>query len=779
MPNLPSSRSIASSRLAFFWLALVVLASALLVKQWAFSTTSPIETDIMKLLPQSRQSPLAQAAFDKVTDSMSDKVAFVLTGRDSTSLFDAARDLETKLRHQSELTDVTGQIDAAKQQAWASYYFQHRFQFLTDAQRDRLNTAPEQQVQGVIQALYNPFSGVTGQELASDPFLLFRDYLSHLNQLSTQFQLHQGFLTTQKDGQTYVLLTASLTDSPYSLQAQQIVAQVNEWQQAIKQQYQVEMAYTGVVFYADFGTRSAKSEISTIGSVSLLGIVLLVMLVFRSAAPLLLALLSVSVGLLVALAATTAIFGKVHLFSLVFGASLIGVSIDYAFHYLTDRLAAGKRWDSVAGLKHILAAITLGLITSLIGYLGLLVAPFPGLQQLALFSAIGLLAAYATVVSWYPLLARAPTPSRHLPAMGLLSRWLDWWQGRTIRIALPSTLLVLSAIALTQVHYDDDIRQLQAMPQALKQQETRVSQVTGMNSSQQMLVVSANDDEALMRKLEQLDGTLQNWQQDQVLQGYQSLHQYLASQQRQQSDFALVEQLYQRFAPQLSQSLRLASVPTLSASFIPVSLSDYLSESVSEPVKFLYLGRIGEAVAAVIMLKGVQHADVIQAFAANDAHLAYLDKAAEISQLFGEYRVKVMELLAAALAGIALLLMWRYGWRHTLRILFPCVIACMVGLAVTVLTGSALNLFNLLALVLVIGIGIDYTLFFAEQARSHSTLLAITLSAITTLLSFGLLALSQTHAIHSFGVTTLSGIFVAWLLSPLAIQPPPPSESKS
>ncbi|MCG6450903.1 hypothetical protein K6U33_08595, partial [Vibrio parahaemolyticus] len=104
-------------------------------------------------------------------------------------------------------------------------------------------------------------------------------------------------------------------------------------------------------------------------------------------------------------------------------------------------------------------------------------------------------------------------------------------------------------------------------------------------------------------------------------------------------------------------------------------------------------------------------------------------------------------------------------------ILFPCVIACMVGLAVTVMTGSALNLFNLLALVLVIGIGIDYTLFFAEQARSHSTLLAITLSATTTLLSFGLLALSQTHAIHSFGVTTLSGIFVAWLLSPLAIQP--------
>ncbi|MFA0521431.1 MMPL family transporter, partial [Vibrio sp. 10N.222.55.E8] len=144
-----------------------------------------------------------------------------------------------------------------------------------------------------------------------------------------------------------------------------------------------------------YGTQSAKSEISTIGLGSLAGVILLVWLTFRSALPLTLSLLSISTGLLVALVSTVAIFGKIHLFSLVFGASLIGVSIDYSFHFLTDRLAAGNQWQSDKGLKHIFVAITLGLLTSLIGYLGLLVAPFPGLQQLALFSSIGLIAAYA------------------------------------------------------------------------------------------------------------------------------------------------------------------------------------------------------------------------------------------------------------------------------------------------------------------------------------------------------------------------------------------------
>lgn len=130
-----------------------------------------------------------------------------------------------------------------------------------------------------------------------------------------------------------------------------------------------------------------------------------------------------------------------------------------------------------------------------------------------------------------------------------------------------------------------------------------------------------------------------------------------------------------------------------------------------------------------------------------------------------------MELLGGAILVILLVVSMRYGLKHGVLIVLPSMIACIAGLAVTVVIGSNLNLFNLLALILIVGIGIDYTLFFAEKTRSASTLLAISLSAATTLLSFGLLALSNTHAIHSFGLTVLCGIFIAWLLAPLAIKP--------
>ncbi|MDC5705458.1 MMPL family transporter [Vibrio europaeus] len=773
LPN--SAEATTTKKIALAWLGLVILFIAMLAKQWLWSAQSPIETNILKLLPINQQDPVAEQAFESVTSNLSDKVVFVVTADKDEKTFAAASQLEQDLTQTGLFTEVVGKVSAAQQSQWAAYYFDHRYQQLTAEQRDRLANQPQAQIQYVLQSLYNPFSGVTGQELASDPFLLFRDYLSQLTQLSSAFVLDQGFLTTEFEGQKYILVSATLNDSPYSLTAQQGVTDILSIERSLAEKFGANTFHTGVLFYAQFGTESAKSEISTIGLFSLLGVIILVVGVFRSAAPLSLALLSIGVGLLSALALTTWIFGSVHLFSLVFGASLIGVSIDYAFHYLTERLAAGQKWDSRKGLKHIFTAITMGLITSLIGYLGMLIAPFPGLQQLALFSSIGLIAAYATVVAWYPVLAVKPSADRKLPGQWIWRPWLALWTKPVVKYGLPLTCLIAATLPLSNLHYDDDIRQLQAMPESLKQQEEFITQLSGLQSSQQMLVVTAANDEALLQRLEALDTQLKEWQREGKIQGYQSLSQYLSSTTRQEQNYQLIQDLYQQQDTLLRDTLKLSEVPRLSAPLSKVTLQEYLEHTVSEPVRFLYIGKIADKVAGVVILNELSQPEEIKAFANMHSDVSYLNKAEEISALFADYRIKVMELLIAALAVIALLLVKRYGFKHSIKILVPSLIACVAGLATASAVGSTLNLFNLLALILIIGIGIDYTLFFAEKARSQSTLLAITLSAMTTLLSFGLLSLSQTHAIHSFGITVLSGIFVAWLLSPLAIEERKPS----
>ena len=74
----------------------------------------------------------------------------------------------------------------------------------------------------------------------------------------------------------------------------------------------------------------------------------------------------------------------------------------------------------------------------------------------------------------------------------------------------------------------------------------------------------------------------------------------------------------------------------------------------------------------------------------------------------------------------------------------PPIVAALLTLAVLGITGQPINLFSVLALLLVLGIGIDYTIFFAEAKEKRETaMLAILLSACTTILSFGFLSLAS------------------------------------
>lgn len=785
-----------SKLLAASWLAVIVIFGATLIWQLS-SRTSPIETNIMALLPKDKQDPVAQIAFDNIATSMSNKVIFLVGSEDKDRAIAAATEFSKQLESLSLFSHIKAKIDSESQQAWGQFFYPNRFQLLTDAQRKQLQIAPQKQTQQVIQSVYNPFSGVTGSELKNDPFLLFRDFLTQLSANSGNFVLSNGFLTAQYQGKTYALINAELQGSPYSFDLQSKLPELNDLQKKIEQKFtgisdnktgtkannnKIEILHTGVIFYAAHGTQSAKNEISTIGAGSLVGIILLILFVYRSITPLNLALLSIGCGLLSAFVVTVAVFGKVHLFSLVFGASLIGVSIDYAFHYLTDRLAAGKNWDSQQGLRHIFVAISFGLITSLIGYLGMLVAPFPGLQQLALFSAVGLCAAYASVVCWYPILASSPSKVTHLPLSKTMSIWLQLWQKRSIRIGLPLSLLIMAALGLSQAKYNDDIRQLQALPTQLKQQENSIKAISGISNGQQMLLVKASDDQALLQRLEQVSKQLDGFINQGKLQGYQSLTQYIPSALSQHQNYQLIKQLYANQGKKLQQSLKLNQALNFDAQFNPISINDFLASPISEPVRFMWLGKILGQQSAVIRLTGLSAPIFMQQYANSQVNVSYLDKTDDISRLFGSYRERVTELLAFASALVFLVVALRYGWQQGLRIMIPPLLAGGIGIAVTVLTGAPLNLFNLLALILILGIGIDYTLFFAEHSHHetmqpstkteplHSTLLAISLSGLTTLLSFGLLALSETQAIHSFGITVLFGIIICWLLAPLAMK---------
>jgi predicted exporter len=86
--------------------------------------------------------------------------------------------------------------------------------------------------------------------------------------------------------------------------------------------------------------------------------------------------------------------------------------------------------------------------------------------------------------------------------------------------------------------------------------------------------------------------------------------------------------------------------------------------------------------------------------------------------------------------------------------------------------GQPLQLFHVLALALLLGVGIDYGIFLFEHRGDGAAWTAVVLGAASTWLAFGLLALSHTPALRAFGFTLLVGLAAVALLAPTLRAPP-------
>ena len=675
----------------------------------------------------------------------------------------------TLLQRSGALSEVKGPMDAPGQQAWGEFFWQHRNGMIDPATRARLQNGGEAQAQWVLSQLYSAFSGVSGKELQNDPLMLMRGAQLALAQNGQKLRLMDGWLVTQDDaGNYWYLLHGELAGSSFDMQqTHRLVTTLNALQATLKTHYpQAQLLSRGTVFYSDYASQQAKRDISTLGVATLLGVLLLIVATFRSLRPLLLCAISIGIGALAGTVATLLFFGELHLMTLVMSMSIIGISADYTLYYLTERLVHGGENSPWQSLDKVRNALLLALLTTVVAYLIMMLAPFPGIRQMALFAAVGLSASCLTVIFWHPWLCRG-LPVRPVPASRAMSRWLTAWRrNKTLAVGLPVTLALLSAAGIATLKVDDDIAQLQALPKTILAQEKTITALTGQRVDQKWFVVYGTSAQQTLERLEAFTPALAQAQKAGELASWRTLP--LNSMKRQKSDLALLHHA----APAVMNVLHSAGLNTVSPDLtpMPVSVDAWLASPASEGWRLLWLTLPGGESGVLVPVDGVKNSTALSERAAQHEGVVWIDRKASFDSLFALYRTLLTGLLCVALAAIACGAIIRLGWRQGLISLVPSVLSLSCGLAALAVAGHSVNLFSLLALVLVLGIGINYTLFFSNPRGTPLTsMLAITLAMMTTLLTLGMLVFSATQAISSFGIVLVSGIFTAFLLAPLAM----------
>lgn len=786
------------------WLSLMLAASLWTLQLW--HNGAKVQSDILAMLPHLQQDSLTARALEQVESTLADQVYLALIAKDETQAIAAATLLIEQLKAQNTaFTDIRS-ADMQMGEALGQYYFPHRFKLLTSEQADALtHNGLDSLVASATQQLYNAFSYANSQLLTQDPLLLFPANLLALAP-SSKLSAKQGILLAHpKQGVDHsegvaAIVMAKGKDSAFNPNAQLIQqAALTQALTSVTEQYAyIQVLQAGALFHAIEATNTAKSEISILGLASLLGVVLLVWLAFRSVMPLLLAIVTISSGLLLAVTFTLSVFGELHLLTLVFGTSLIGIAIDYSFHFYCERLSDHQR-SAQATVAYIFPTVSLAFITSALAYVGIGLAPFPGMQQVAIFCASGLLGAYLTLVLAYPLLAGSKLPSGERP-LNLAQAYLTKLTGFSNKLVSPGGLSLFTLalvgvclLGISQLKVDDDIRHLQQSPASVTEPEDKLRKLLSGGTDNQFLLVRASSEEALLQKLESLGPQLDTAIKQQELGNYVSLSRYLPSKQKQDAAYRLQGEIYQSQLTTVLNSIGLdeSLAPNLSAAYLAAK------DSYITPKNFFKLG-FGKQLAplwltptelasqnhaasidannddtsygAIVLLGGIEDISALQARFAKDPQVQLIDKVADISTLMGHYRLLTLKLLGLALVIALLLFSLSFGLKKATVVVAVPALAAVLTLAILGLVGSPLSLFHALALILVFGIGIDYSLFFAAAAQyGRAVMMAVFMSACSTLLAFGLLAFSQTQAIHYFGLTLSLGIGFTFVLSPLIL----------
>ncbi len=773
------------------WLLGITLCSLLLL--WQLTQARSFDSSILALLPDTHRSPAEELAQQRLIDSADNQLLVLVGSGDSdqatTQSLHYAQQLLQLLTDSGLFEQVQGAPSEADTQQWQNFYQPYRYHLLTPASAERLEQRDSQLVSDSLTRLFSPLAAAIAPTLVDDPLQLFQQWqLASLP--ATSVSLQDGWPSARDQGRLYRLIVVTLSDSAYDFDYQQAVMQQLH---TLRQQLpaDIELKTSGLILHAAHGTQQARQEISTIGVGSVIGIVLLLWSCFGRPSAVMLAFLPLLSGFLLAMAVSLLLFERLHLITLAFGASLIGVAIDYSLHYL----CAQREHPQQSILPRILPGLSLALLSSGLAYAAQAIAPFPGLRQMAVFSVLGLIGAWLTVVCGLPFLSRV----QHLRSndRGLAASWtsrLERWQGYwpnlqswplkawSIRLTLISLLFGLVYL-VSQQPGSDDLRLLQTSPQALLDQDAQVQALLGSPNPSQYFLIQGSDPEQLRQREERLQPALQQAMAAGWISDYQALSRSIPSRQQQQRNYQLYAQQVFSATGLLVDWADQAQLQPLASEARqrfrqtpdqPLEFADWLQQPVSQLSRRLWLGSPSSGqengpVFSVITLSGVDGAAAISrlsTLAATDPNVVFVDRISDLSAVLHHYRQQLSQWLLLAYGLVTVLLLCRYG-RHTWRLLAAPAIASLITLASLTTLGIPVTLFHVLALLLVLGIGLDTSIFLYDSGNSPHTWLAVSLSALTTLLAFGLLTLSATPVLHFFGQTVLIGLIGVWLLAPV------------
>lgn len=784
----------------------LLLFTAMLSAGIFFALKLRLSEDISKVLPESRN--MNNINFVLSNAQLMDKVIFNISLLDSSRpanpemLANFARQFTDSIQIQL-VPGMVQNLDKAPDEAdMLTLYedvYAHLPVFLTDSDYEKIDSliTPEnidKALEYDYKTLISPMGLGTKKMIQQDPlhFSVIALNKFRLLQVSDNFKLYRGFFMSKNERN--LLLLATPVHSSETKINQQLFDRVDQIIQNLteKKYPEIRVEYFGNAVVALGNAQRIKQDIILTMTLALIMLVLSISLFFRKIYSFLVIFSPVLFGAIVSLAVLYLTRSEVSAISLGIGSVLLGISVDYGIHVFSH---FRENRDIRGLLKDISTPIVLGSITTAAAFFTLHYVNSQALNDLGLFAGVSVLAAAFFSLTFLPLLFSREKSGVADFSKGVLDNIASFPLSK-------NKILLFAILALTIVFYftskkvgfDSDMMKNNYLSAETSRAEKNLNKVTSLSKKTIYLVSPGkNLDEALTNNAE-TSRVIDSLEQLGIIQGSTVITDLFQSSEMQGKAIEKWNYFWENKREKLQQELETRGkdlgfnknafdkfyawlnhdfkplLPGESALIDKLILDNYTIEK--------------DTLAAVINILKVNSSneDISEVYKAFEGRKNswVVDKRMITSEFVTILKNNINKLVYASLGILFVILLLAFGRIElTLITMIPMVFSWIWTIGIMGIFGISFNIFNIIILTFIFGLGIDYSIFIMRGlllqykfgTKSIATYkVSVIVSAITTLLGIGVLIFAKHPALRSIATMSIIGIlsviFITFTLLP-------------
>jgi Predicted exporter len=649
-------------------------------------------------------------------------------------------------------------------------------------------------VAAVYEAVTAPQGLVTPAFARQDPLGLTYMGLRKFQRLQSaeRFVLADGYLVAP-GGKNLLAFITTRSGAGETEQNSHFIHILDSTVHALNVQFEgrVTGEYFGAVPMAVANAKQIKRDIQVTLSIALVVLLALFIYFYRRVSVPFIILVPAAFGSLLGMGVLYWYKGTISAISIGIGSVLLGLTLDYSLHILSHQRSTGDIKRLFAGTVRPLLICA---VFTAVDFLCLLFLRSDVLKDLGLFAAVSVLGAAVFSLVFIPQVYK-PDQTTAVRQNTFIDRVARYDLSRN-KWVLGGALLVtlISLLTFQRVGFNNDLEALNYRPERLKQAEQRLDSLNNFGAKSIYLVAYGDTYEQALGRNAVLYERLGRAEEEGKILNFQSIGGIAQTAVQQQEKIARWnrywsdgrrEQLIRQLTAEGEKAGFKANAfepffETLRHPFLPMDDAD---QAMLDTLFFREFVATGDNLSTIMtMVKlpdGVDPLLLASTVEDGDGVLS-IDRKRLQERLLSNLEADFNNLFfIASIAVFAVIFLFFGSLEITLITNIPIFLGWLVTLGLMGMFNIQFNAFNIIITTLIFGLGVDYAIFVTKGLLEQYTYgtddlpaykSGVIMSALATLLCFGILVFAKHPAIRSISVIPLIGLLVVVLMS-FSIQP--------